>query len=133
MTKELKVIEPFGIMEEDDILILSDNGEYVYTESEEISDSKDNSVFASYSSSYSISKEYAEVLIKEGYLEEVSETHMDKPFVNIFDEIDELLKQYTDELNEADTQNLPAALKVERTTVLTNMIKLLTHLKSLKK
>lgn len=129
MTKELKVIEPFGIMDEGDTLTLSENGNYVYTESEEVNDGENSMVFASYNSSYEISEDYAKILVEEGYLEEVGDA---KEFVNIFTEIDNLLAKYTKELNE-NVDKLPAALKVERTTVLTNMIKLLNHLKSLKK
>lgn len=129
MTKELKVIEPFGIMDEGDTLTLSENGNYVYTESEEVNDGENSTMFASYNSSYEISEDYAKILLEEGYLEEVGDA---KEFVNIFTEIDNLLAKYTKELNE-NVDKLPAALKVERTTVLTNMIKLLNHLKSLKK
>lgn len=129
MTKELKVIEPFGIMDEGDTLTLSENGNYVYTESEEVNDGENSTMFASYNSSYEISEDYAKILVEEGYLEEVGDV---KEFVNIFTEIDNLLAKYTKELNE-NVDKLPAALKVERTTVLTNMIKLLNHLKSLKK
>jgi len=129
MTKELKVIEPFGIMDEGDTLTLSENGNYVYTESEEVNDGENSTMFASYNSSYEISEDYAKILVEEGYLEEVGDA---KEFVNIFTEIDNLLAKYTKELNE-NVDKLPAALKVERTTVLTNMIKLLNHLKSLKK
>lgn len=129
MTKELKVIEPFGIMDEGDTLTLSENGNYMYTESEEVNDGENSTMFASYNSSYEISEDYAKILVEEGYLEEVGDA---KEFVNIFTEIDNLLAKYTKELNE-NVDKLPAALKVERTTVLTNMIKLLNHLKSLKK
>lgn len=129
MTKELKVIEPFGIMDEGDTLTLSENGNYVYTESEEVNDGENSTMFASYNSSYEISEDYAKILVEEGYLEEVGDA---KEFVNIFTEIDNLLAKYAKELNE-NVDKLPAALKVERTTVLTNMIKLLNHLKSLKK
>ena len=56
-------------------------------------------------------------------------------FVNIFDQIDALIDSYTYELNTIDEsmKDSPACMKVEKETVLRNMIKLLDHLKSLKK
>ena len=75
----------------------------------------------------------AKTLIKDGYLEVA--TQEEKEFVNVFDEINNLLDKYKkglETLNE-DTAELPACVKVERESVLTNLITLLEHLKSLKK
>jgi hypothetical protein len=68
-------------------------------------------------------------------LEEATEVSDKTPFVNIFDEIDTLLNQYSSQLStiEKDMKDLPACFRVERETVLQNMITLLKHLKSLKK
>ena len=97
-------------------------------------DSSVDEIKSSYNSEFQISPEYAKALIEEGYLEEASDKAT-TPFVNIFDEIDNLLNKYKTGLKtiEEDTAELPACVKVERQTVLTNMITLLEHLKSLKK
>ena len=74
----------------------------------------------------------------EGYLAEVKKTEPileKKDFVNVFEEIDSLLEDYTIDLGNLDEEmaDMPACLKVERKTVLDNLVTLLTHLKSLKK
>lgn len=135
MTKILKVIKPFYVLEEGDTLELSKDGSTytsVYNE-EHHEDSDDNStVTSSYSSVYSISTAYAKTLVENGYLEEVKEQ---KDFVNIFDEIDRLLTKYYDDLNDLlyGKNDDPKCMQVEKETVLQNMIKLLEHLKNLKK
>ena len=138
MAKTLRVIEPFLIMNTGDIFEYSNeekmyvsrhNEEFYKNDSESVNDIK-----SSYTSEFKISAEYAKTLVDEGYLEEATEV-TDKSFVNIFDEIDALLLRYKTGLNniETDMAELPACVKVERQTVLTNMITLLKHLKSLKK
>lgn len=138
MAKTLRVIEPFLIMNIGDIFEYSNeekmyvsrhNEEFYKNDSESVNDIK-----SSYTSEFKISAEYAKTLVDEGYLEEATEVN-DKSFVNIFDEIDALLLKYKTGLNniETDMAELPACVKVERQTVLTNMITLLKHLKSLKK
>lgn len=138
MAKTLRVIEPFLIMNIGDIFEYSNeekmyvsrhNEEFYKNDSESVNDIK-----SSYTSEFKISAEYAKTLVDDGYLEEATEVN-DKSFVNIFDEIDALLLKYTTGLNniETDMAELPACVKVERQTVLTNMITLLKHLKSLKK
>ena len=88
-----------------------------------------------FSTNFQISTEYAKSLIKDGYLEEASELTDKTTLVNIFDEIDTLLNTYTTQLNriDEDLKDIPACVKIERQTVLQNMITLLKHLKSLKK
>lgn len=88
---------------------------------------------SSYHSQFDISASYADALIKDGYLEEAVDKKND--FVNVFDEIEKLYNAYADELDNLDEDfvNQPACLKVEKETVLSNMIKLLDHLHSLKK
>ena len=129
MTKILKVIKPFFVMENGDTFEYNadtDQYESVYNE--------DNStVVSSYNSVYRISKEYAKMLLDNGYVEEVDDK---KRFVNIFDEINNKLSEYNNELcalkSKAD-ENTPQCLLVEKETVLRNMIKLLEYLKGLKK
>lgn len=140
MTKTLRVIEPFFVMELGDMFEYSEDSKmYVSVHNEDFynndNDSSVDSIKSSYSSEFQISPDYAKTLIKEGYLEEVSEAELKTPFVNIFDEIDNLLTKYNASLKtiEKDMVDLPACVRVERQTVLTNMITLLEHLKSLKK
>ena len=138
MTKTLRVIDPFFVMELGDTFEYSEESKmYVSKHKEEFykMDSEDiNDIKSSYNSEFQISEEYAESLIKDGYLEEVFETEK-STFVNIFDEINTLLDRYKSGLEtlEKDTIGLPACVKVEKEAVLTNLVTLLEHLKSLKK
>lgn len=139
MTKILKVVKPFFVMEVGDTFEYNDKiKEYksVYNEEHNSSNEKNSTVVSSYNSVYTISEDYAKMLVENGYLEEVMQnTNNDKQFVNIFDEIDHLLIQYNTDLNILlnSDDDTPQCLKVEKETVLRNMIKLLKHLKSLKK
>jgi hypothetical protein len=139
MAKTLRVIDPFFVMELGDLFEYSEDSKmYVSVHNEDFYNTDGNSVDSvksSYNSEFSISPDYAKTLIKEGYLEEVSEAEKSTNFVNIFDEIDNLLAKYKTGLKtiEKDMAELPACVRVERQTVLTNMITLLEHLKSLKK
>lgn len=135
MTKILKVIKPFFVMENGDTFEYNaDTDQYESVYEEHNSSNEDNStVVSSYNSVYRISKEYAKMLIDNGYVEEVDDK---KRFVNIFDEINNKLSEYNNELcvlkSKAD-ENTPQCLLVEKETVLRNMIKLLEYLKGLKK
>lgn len=134
MTKKLEVIEPFFGLELGDVMTLSDDEKsYVaeYNSAYKEDDDDDSSVKATYSSKCSISVDYAKELVNEGVLKEVAETEV--PFVNVFDEIDSLLKGYTVDLNKIDTQDMPECMKVEQRTVMLNLIKVLNYLKGLKK
>lgn len=139
MAKTLRVIDPFFVMELGDLFEYSEDSKmYVSVHNEDFYNTDGNSVDSvksSYNSEFSISPDYAKTLIKEGYLEEVSDAEKSTSFVNIFDEIDNLLAKYKTGLKtiENDMAELPACVRVERQTVLTNMITLLEHLKSLKK
>ena len=140
MTKSLKVIEPFFGMEAGDEMKLSQDGKMYVSEysSEYHADDEDDTASAVYNSTCSVSKDYAEQLVKEGYLEEVTPSTKLKdtiPFVNVFDEIDSMITTYqTDLANiDIDERNTPEALKVEKKTVLQNLIKALNHLKNLRK
>lgn len=136
MTKILKVIKPFFVMENGDTFEYNantDQYESVYNEEHNSSNEDNSTVVSSYNSVYRISKEYAKMLLDNGYVEEVDEK---KRFVNIFDEIDNKLSEYNDELytlSNGDNDDTPQCLLVEKETVLRNMIKLLEYLKGLKK
>lgn len=136
MTKILKVIKPFFVMENGDTFEYNadtDQYESVYNEEHNSSNEDNSTVVSSYNSVYRISKEYAKMLLDNGYVEEVDEK---KRFVNIFDEIDNKLNEYDNELYTLKTkadENTPQCLLVEKETVLRNMIKLLEYLKGLKK
>jgi hypothetical protein len=136
MTKILKVIKPFFVMENGDTFEYNadtDQYESVYNEEHNSSNEDNSTVVSSYNSVYRISKEYAKMLLDNGYVEEVDEK---KGFVNIFDEIDNKLNEYNNELYTLKTkadENTPQCLLVEKETVLRNMIKLLEYLKGLKK
>ena len=136
MTKILKVIKPFFVMENGDTFEYNadtDQYESVYNEEHNSSNEDNSTVVSSYNSVYRISKEYAKMLLDNGYVEEVDDK---KRFVNIFDEINNKLSEYYNELcalkSKAD-ENIPQCLLVEKETVLRNMIKLLEYLKGLKK
>lgn len=136
MTKILKVIKPFFVMENGDTFEYNadtDQYESVYNEEHNSSNEDNSTVVSSYNSVYRISKEYAKMLLDNGYVEEVDEK---KRFVNIFDEIDNKLSEYNNELYTLKTkadENTPQCLLVEKETVLRNIIKLLEYLKGLKK
>lgn len=136
MTKILKVIKPFFVMENGDTFEYNadtDQYESVYNEEHNSSNEDNSTVVSSYNSVYRISKEYAKMLLDNGYVEEVNEA---KKFVNIFDEIDNKLSEYNEELYNLSRENnddTPQCLLVEKETVLRNMIKLLEYLKGLKK
>lgn len=136
MTKILKVIKPFFVMENGDTFEYNadtDQYESVYNEEHNSSNEDNSTVVSSYNSIYRISKEYAKMLLDNGYVEEVDEK---KRFVNIFDEIDNKLSEYNEELytlSNGGNDDTPQCLLVEKETVLRNMIKLLEYLKGLKK
>ena len=137
MTKILKVIKPFYVMEVGDTFELSQDGTVYSSVFNEVFDNQtDNGVTtkATYTSDYTISKEYAKQLIEQGYLAEVAPKE-EKPFVNVFDEIDALIAKYTEDLNNLSNTKgeIPDVIKLENTTVLLNLIKVLNHLASLKK
>ena len=144
MTSTLKVIRPFFGLEVGEIMNLSEDGkEYISVYNNEYREhDEDDTATASYSSTCKISVEYAEALIKEGYLEQEPnhkdvdvEERKNREFVNVFTEIDNMLNTYNYDLAniDKDLESMPECLKVEKRTVLENLIKALTHLKELKK
>lgn len=136
MTKILKVIKPFFVMEVGDTFEFDSNtNQYksVYSEEHNESNDENSTMMSLYNSEYTISEDYAKMLVDNGYLTDVeSKTNT---FINIFDEIQNLLVKYNNDLTDVlnSTDDIPQCLKVEKETVLRNMIKLLTHLASLKK
>lgn len=135
MSKTLRVIDSFFVVEVGDTFQLSEDGNsYIFERSEEFRKAGENiDQNATYNASFSISTEYAKQLIQEGYLEEVEEKK--QQFVNVFDEINNLICKYQQELMtiDEDMKNEPACMKVEKTTVLTNILGVLNHLKTLRK
>lgn len=141
MAKILKVTKPFFVMEIGDTFEYDVNTKQyksVYNIEHNGSDEKNTTVVSTYNSVYTISEDYAKMLIDNGYLEEsYIDTESEKPtqFVNIFNEIDKLISEYSKDLNDVDNEykDMPECLKVEKVTVIKNLLKLLTYLKSLKK
>lgn len=136
MSNILRVIDPFFITEVGDTFTLSEDGDtYEFQKNEEFHKAGDESdINSSYSATFKISTDYAKQLITDGYLEEVSQKES-KNFVNVFDEIDKLIKRYEDQLAniDLDMADQPQCVKVEKTTVLTNILSVLNHLKELRK
>lgn len=141
MAKILKVTKPFFVMEIGDTFEYDANTKQyksVYNIEHNGSDEKNTTVVSTYNSVYTISEEYAKMLIDNGYLEEsYIDTESEKPtqFVNIFNEIDRLISEYSKDLDGIDNEykDMPECLKVEKVTVIKNLLKLLIYLKSLKK
>lgn len=138
MNKTLNVIEPFMYFEPGDVFECTEDGKnYVYEDSEftTVNNESDGEMKTSYTFKFVISSKYAEELVKNGILEDPFATKNTEPFVNVFDEIDDMLTIYSNELKniDKDMKDQPTCLKVEKTTVLNNMIKLLNHLKGLKR
>ena len=136
--RTLVVLKPFYMLEAGDILELNASGkEYVASYDEQMTNGIDDGaeIYGNYSSTFTISAEYADELIRDGYLGTEKEDKKDPKFVNVFNEIDALLGKYTNELDNIDEDyaNMPQCMKVEKTTVLNNMITVLNHLKNLKK
>lgn len=137
MAKVLRVIEPFFDMDVDDTFVLSDDAKfYVFEKNEEFhtNSSEIEDLTSSLKSTFKISTKWAKQLVEDGYLEEVNEKTNSK-FVNVFDEIEKLLNAYQEELKliPETMKESPECLRVERTTVLMNMIKVLSYLKTLRK
>lgn len=127
------------MLDSGDTMELNEAGDmYVSTYNENMATSADdgNDVYGSYSSTFKISPAYADELIEQGYLvPEQLEKKANSQFVNVFSEIDTLLDKYNTEFSnlEKDYKDAPQCLKVEKATVLNNMITVLKHLKNLKK
>lgn len=135
MSKTLRVINPFFVVDTGDMFTLTEDGTlYTFERNEEFHKAGDtNELNSSYAATFNISIDYAKQLVEDGYLEEVDTK--DKKFVNVFDEISALIDKYQKDLDniDVDTAGQPQCLKVEKTTVLTNILSVLNHLKTLRK
>lgn len=133
MEKYLKTIEDFAMLTEGNVLERDENGNYVYSDSYENDDLRTNGISVKYDTKVVLSENFAKELIQDAVLEEVKEKDAD--FVNVFDEISKLRDAYVKDLTnvEKDMKNAPMCLQIEKTTVLSNLIKVLDHLYSLKK
>jgi hypothetical protein len=136
MSKTLRVIDPFFIVDVNDTFTLSEDGKfYVFQKNEEFRKAgESDDIHSTYNSTFNISIDYAKQLIADGYLEEVGE-NKSKSFVNVFDEIDNLIVRYNKDLANInlDMAGQPECVKVEKTTVLTNILSVLNHLRTLRK
>lgn len=135
MSKTLRVIEPFFTVDTGDTFEWNDSDKmYVSQRIEEFhkTDDSNSELRSMFNSNFAISADYAKELIADGYLEEATEK---KVFTNVFDEIQRLHNKYTEELKNVDEDmaHLPQCVKVERVTVLNNILSVLDHLNSLKK
>lgn len=123
-------------MEPGEIFELSADGKtYVNTHTNEYSSTlKDADINSKMVTEYSISTDFAKDLISNGILDD-GEKKEDRNFVNVFDTMDDMLDTYQKDLNNIDTdmKDSPACLKIEKETVLRNLIKTLSYLRSLKK
>lgn len=133
MINRLRVKTPFFNLEVGDILTLSEDKKFYEHVTSEGYDGKDSHF--KFDASFKVDAEYANELLNEGYLEIVLKKVDAKDFKNIFTEIDILIDTYNKELSNLDEEfkEKPACLKVEKRTVLKNLIKVLNHLKTLKK
>lgn len=133
MTKTLNVIKPFMHLVPGDTFELNEDGSYTAKQHDEFTRTDDSGDFkSSLTSEFTVSADYMKEMAEEGI---VDMDEPKKPFVNVFDEIDKMLNTYTRDLKniDSDMDNAPECLKVEKTTVLKNLIKTLNHLKNLRK
>lgn len=135
MNKTLIVAKPYAWMEPGEKFTLSDNGTmYTNTRVDEYSNTdKDSDISSRVETSYSISTDAASKLIKAGILTD-NDTQK-STFVNVFDTMDDMIHTYQDDLDniDEDMKDAPACLKIEKETVLRNLIKTVSYLRSLKK
>lgn len=135
MTNTLKVVKPFFVMEVGDTFEKTEKGTYksAYSTEYASAEADGDEVSSSYNSTYEISESYAKSLIEEGFL--VEEAKKKDKFVNVFDEIEAMKQQFQYELDhlDEDCKGIPACLKTEKLTVLTNLLTTLDHLSNLKK
>lgn len=137
MNKTLTVTKASGWMEPGDTFKLSDDGKtYTNTHTKEYSTTlKDSDITGKYITTYSISTKLAKELIEDGFLTEDVCAKNDRNFVNVFDTMDDMLETYQKDLDNIniDMKDSPACVKIEKETVLRNLIKALSYLRSLKK
>lgn len=134
MNETLIVTKPYCWMEPGDTFKLSKDGNsYVNTHTHEYTNTdKDMDITSRSETTCSISKDIATSLLNVGILKE---DKTETSFVNVFDRIDEMIDTYNKDLKniDKDTEDFPQCIKVEKETVLRNLIKVLSYLKTLKK
>lgn len=133
MTKTFNVIKPFMHLVPGDTFELNKDGSYTAKHHDEFNHTDDTGDYkSSFTSEITVSTDYINNLVDDGI---VYAYEPKKPFVNVFNEIDNMLDAYTKDLKSIDTDmnNAPECLKVEKTTVLKNLIKTLNYLKNLRK
>lgn len=131
MTNKIEVVKSFYPLNEGDILTLAeDKKSYIYENTEEFHNDNLNSCVKT-KHTIKVPVSCIDELAKEGVVRE----YVEKKYINVFDAIDNLLDIYTKELSEIESlvNTTPLAMVVEKQTVLMNLIKVLSHLKSLKK
>lgn len=137
MKNKLIVVEPFALLNIGDELIWNKEEQAYVAEYDEreLSATDKKNFKSTYYSKYSISEDYAKMLIKEGFLKEDTSAKNDAQFKNVFDEIEKLRNQYTYELDALHKNpNLISRYEaIEKETVLSNLITVLDYLKTLRK
>ena len=136
MTKKIKVITPFYGLEVGDILTLSEDGNMYSLEVHNGIDTE-TGLQSTFDLVFNISANKAKELVEEGkfaYIEEPKEKK-DSSFINIFDEIDNLLEELQEEAKKFVEENTakPNWLKREYSNVIGSNMDILMYLKSLKK
>jgi len=134
MGKTLKVIDPFLRLDLGDVFEQNEAGDYVASVQEDFTNTSDNgsTYTTKYHADFTISNDYAEQMVKDGYLEEVPDDN-DRKFVNVFDEIDSLIDKYEKDRKDMNEADIHPAVKRESEVVYTNILTVLNHLKGLKK
>lgn len=147
MTKLLKVTSPIWDLEIGDTFTFDENTK-TYTAKDESSYAESGdcgSMTFTHSAQCTISEDMAKSLIEDGFVAEfpgtkdntkaVSANKDDKKFVNVFNVMDDLRSTYNNDLTHIDATcaDCPECLKVERITVLKNLISLIDYLKTFKK
>ena len=135
MDKVLKVKKSFLGTDVNDIFEYDkENNTYELNKNHTYSQVEDGNPYTVKSSyEVSLSADNINDLINKGYLVPVKDENK-KVYVNIFDKIDELINLYISELKniDEDMKNAPACLKIEKQTVLENLVQTLESLKQYK-
>ena len=135
MDKVLKVKKSFLGTDVNDIFEYDkENNTYELNKNHTYSQVEDGNPYTVKSSyEVSLSADNINDLINKGYLVPVKDDNK-KVYVNIFDKIDELINLYISDLKniDEDMKNAPACLKIEKQTVLENLVQTLESLKQYK-
>ena len=128
------VIKPFMHLVPGDTFEPNEDGTYTVEQTSEINRTDDlfGDFKSTLNSKFTVSEDYIKELVREGV---IKSNKPEKEFVNVFNAIDNMLDTYKSDLKNIDTDmsDAPECLKVEKTTVLRNLIKTLDYLKNLRK